>query len=219
MGVLRFPPVEEAVDGLLALGGNLETATLVEAYKRGIFPWPFSEDKPVAWFSPDPRGVLEWGRLHIPRSFKKFLKKHSFAIHYNRDFDRIIERCAQIPRKNQSETWITPEMQQAYRRLFKKQLAWCAGCYRGDVLEGGMYGVCIDGILSAESMFHLTSNAGKLCLVSVMERLKRAGIDWLDTQMTTPVVESFGGGSIPRREFLERIVRCPELSRKDIFDS
>ena len=219
MGVVQFPPVEDAVDGLLALGGNLETAILVEAYKKGIFPWPFSPEEPVAWFSPDPRGILDWNHLHISRSFKKFLKKNSFEVYYNRNFEQIIEQCAKISRKNQTETWITPQMLKAYSKLFKEQLAWCAGCYEDGILQGGMYGVCIDGILSAESMFHLKSNASKLCLMSVMENLHGVGIDWIDTQMITPVVESFGGREIPRSEFLQRLLECRSLSRIDIFGS
>ena len=219
MGGFQFPPVEEAVNGLLALGGNLEMVTLVAAYKKGIFPWPFSENEPVAWFSPDPRGVLDWNHLHLSRSFKKFIKKHSFEIRYNQNFDGIIEKCAKIYRKNQMETWLTRKMQKAYNQLFERQLAWCAGCYEGNVLQGGIYGVCMDGIVSAESMFHLKSNTSKLCLISVMEKLNHAGIDWLDTQMVTPVVASFGGRAIPRQEFIQRLSQCPSLSRKDIFDS
>ena len=219
MGNIHFPPVEDAVNGLLALGGNLDTMTLVQAYKRGIFPWPFSEESPIAWFSPERRGVLDWKYLHIPRSFKKFLKKNSFEIYYNREFDRIIELCAKVPRRNQTETWITPEMLNAYGRLFEKQLAWCVGCYQDGELQGGMYGVCIDGIISAESMFHQKSNASKLCLISAMEKMNSVGIDWLDTQMITPVVESFGGREILRRDFLHRLSECSPLLRKDIFGS
>ena len=219
MGKVYFPPVEEAVNGLLALGGNLETATLITAYKQGIFPWPFSEESPVAWFSPEFRGVLEWKNLHVSRSLKKFLKRNSFEIRYNRNFGEIIEQCAKIPRKNQTETWITREMLEAYLQLFEKELAWCVGCYEGNDLQGGMYGVCIDGIISAESMFHQKSNAGKLCLISVMEKLQGVGIDWLDTQMITPVVKSFGGREIPRQEFLQRLAECSPLLRGDIFGS
>ena len=211
MGGIQFPSVESAVDGLLGMGGNLETDTLVTAYKRGIFPWPFSPDVPIAWFSPDPRGVLDQSHFHLPRSFKKFLKKHSFEIHYNRHFGEIIEECAEIPRKNQTETWITPDMQEAYKELFDMGLAWCSSCYDKDGLQGGMYGVCIDGILSAESMFHKKSNASKFCLVSLMERLEQVGIDWLDTQMITPVVASFGGREIPRSEFLQRLQEHPNF--------
>ena len=217
MGGIQFPPVESAVEGLLGLGGNLQTDTLVAAYKKGIFPWPFSTDDPVAWFSPDPRGVLEQAYFHLPRSFKKFLKKQLFEIRYNQDFFEIIEECAKIPRKNQTETWITPDIQDSYKKLFEKELAWCSGCYDGDGLQGGIYGVCIDGIISAESMFYKKSNASKLCLVSLMERLEKVGIDWLDTQMTTPVVTSFGGREIPRSEFLQRLEQCRVLSRKEIF--
>ena len=127
MGTVQFPPVEDAIDGLLALGGNLDTDTLVEAYKRGIFPWPFSQEVPVAWFSPDPRGVLDWEHLHIPHSMKKFIRKHSFEVCANQDFDQIISRCANISRKNQSDTWITPDMQEAYNTLFQKTIGMVCG--------------------------------------------------------------------------------------------
>lgn len=217
MAIIKFPPVEEAVDGLLAIGGELGPSSLIEAYKRGIFPWPFTESDPIAWFSPDPRGVLDWKSLHLPRSLKRFLKKCDLTLKYNEDFDSIIVKCAEIPRKNQSSTWITSSMLEAYRELFKRGLAYCIGSYWEENLVGGIYGVCIEGIVSGESMFYERPNAGKVCLISLMEKLHLAGIDWLDTQMVTPVVQSLGGREISRREFLERLSSCRPLSREEIF--
>ncbi|MBY0515738.1 MAG: leucyl/phenylalanyl-tRNA--protein transferase [Bacteriovoracaceae bacterium] len=206
MRKIVFPPVEMATeDGLVAVGGDLKTDTLIEAYRQGIFPWPLSLDFPVAWFSPNPRGILDFKDLHVPKSLQKFLKKSPFEIKMNKSFQEIIRLCAVVPRKDQPSTWITPEIIQGYSELFELGHAWCVGAWLGQRLVGGLYGVKLGEFRSGESMFTLEDNAGKACLLHAIEIFKSEGVQFLDTQMVTNVVESVGGKYIPRQEFLARL--------------
>lgn len=215
MVVVRFPPVELAdSDGLLALGGDLEVPTLIEAYSQGIFPWPISKDYPLAWFSPNPRGVLRYENLNIPRSLEKFRKKNKYSFKFNTQFKEVIDKCAELKnRKGQISTWITDDIKKAYTDLFEAGLAYSIEAYdEQSDLVGGLYGVSINGFVSGESMFYEATNASKLCLVYLMEHLHQHGIDWMDTQTLTPVVESLGGEMISRKEFLEMLKISKESS-------
>lgn len=206
MRKIVFPPVSEAtVDGLVAVGGDLEIDTLITAYRSGIFPWPVSVDLPLAWFSPDPRGVIMIDEMHVSKSFAKFLKKNPFQVTFNQAFDDVITQCARMARKNQPTTWITPDIINGYEKLFKQELAYSVDVWNGKELIGGLYGVCMGDFVSGESMFTKEDNASKYALYSLLLRLKDKGITWLDTQMVTPVVEGFGGRYIEREEFLEKI--------------
>lgn len=218
MAVLKFPPVETADEnGLLALGGDLEVPTLVLAYRSGIFPWPISDEFPLAWFSPDPRGVLDFDDLNLNKRFLRYLKSNDLSFTANKDFRGVIENCSSVPRTSQSGTWITNEVIDSYSALFNKGFAYSLEAWQEEKLVGGIYGVCINGIITGESMFHRVPNASKFCLVALMALLKRTGINWLDTQMVTPVIKSLGGKEIPRSEFLARIRRAPVRSRGEIF--
>jgi leucyl/phenylalanyl-tRNA--protein transferase len=205
-----FPPVETATeDGLVAIGGDLEVDTLITAYHQGIFPWPISLDYPLAWFSPDPRGIIELGEVHLSKSFTKFLKKNPYQVTFNQAFDKVIDQCARTYRKNQPSTWITPDIIEGYEKLFKQELAYSVEIWQDSELIAGLYGVCMGDFVSGESMFTKEDNASKYALYSLILRLKDKGIHWLDTQMVTPVVEGFGGKYISRPEFLQM------LSKKD----
>lgn len=205
MAIVEFPPVHEAdEDGLLALGGDLELESLLLAYSQGIFPWPISKKYPLAWFSPDPRGVLFYDKLHISKSLKKFLKKSPYSVRFNENFERVIKMCAEVKRKNQPGTWITKEIIDSYINLYNNGFAYCVEVYdENNELVGGLYGVCINSFYSGESMFHLKDNASKIAILALMQKLKEYDVDWLDTQMVTDVVENMGGINIPREEFLE----------------
>ncbi len=201
-----FPPVHLATeDGLVAVGGDLRVETILEAYRNGIFPWPLSPDFPLAWFSPDPRGVLLFDELHVPRSLQKALRQNAFDVRHDESFTEIVRLCAMVPRKGQESTWITPEIIAGYSALFEAGHAWCAGAWQGGRLVGGIYGVRLGGFRSGESMFTLESNAGKAALLAAVERLRAEGVPWLDTQMVTSVVASLGGREIPREEFLSKL--------------
>ena len=212
MAILKFPSVELADEhGLLAQGGDLEVSSLVLAYSEGIFPWPYSDYHPITWYSPDPRGILDYSDLHLSTSFKKFIKKTDLVVKFNEDFEEVILGCAaSTNRKGQdpnsmSSTWITRKMIEAYIALYYAGHAHCVSVYQGDQLVGGLYGVKIKKFYSGESMFYKETGASKLALFSLMESLKEKGISWIDTQMVTPVVQSLGGKEIKRSEFLERL--------------
>jgi leucyl/phenylalanyl-tRNA--protein transferase len=197
-----FPPIDEATeDGLVAVGGDLEVDTLVTAYRQGIFPWPVSVELPLAWFSPDPRGVIFLDEIHVAKSFEKFLKKNPFRVTFNQRMKEVIKECARVPRKNQPGTWITPDIIIGYEKLFQAELAYSVEVWEEEKLVGGLYGVSMGEFVSGESMFMKEDNASKLALYSLLMLLKAKGIRFLDTQMVTPVVEQFGGKYIERDEF------------------
>lgn len=200
---IEFPPIENATeDGLVAVGGDLEIDTLETAYSEGIFPWPISPEFPLAWFSPNPRGILRFDELHVPRSLQKFMKKSPFEIRFNSNFLEIIKKCASVTRMGQPNTWITPDIIAGYHNLFLNQKAWCVGAWRNGSLVGGLYGVKFGCFRSGESMFTLENNAGKECLIKAIDLFKTEQVSWIDTQMVTPVVKSLGGREIPRSEFI-----------------
>lgn len=219
MRKIVFPPVESATeDGLVAIGGDLEVDTLVEAYRQGIFPWPISVEFPLAWFSPNPRGILEFSELHIPKSFAKFLKKNPYQVTFNQAFDEVIKECARIYRKGQPNTWITPDIIHGYERLFKKELAYSVEVWDKDQLVAGIYGVTMGNFISGESMFTKEDNASKYGLYALIKHLESKGLKWMDTQMVTPVVETFGGKYIGRIDFLELLDKTDwNKKRRDIF--
>jgi leucyl/phenylalanyl-tRNA--protein transferase len=216
-----FPPIEEATeDGLVAIGGDLEIDTLKAAYQQGIFPWPISVELPLAWFSPDPRGVLDFQDLHLARSFEKFLKKDIFRVTFNQAFPEVIRACAVIPRKGQPDTWITPQIIKGYEKLFEFGEAYSVDVWKEDQLVGGLYGVVMGEFISGESMFMKEDNASKLALYSLIQVLLKNGIKRLDTQMVTPVVEQFGGKYIPRKQFIESLKDVNwNRSREEIFST
>ena len=215
---IRFPdPRVTSRDGLLAVGGDLEPATLVEAYRRGIFPWPLDEaegvrsfgeqvafEERLLWFSPLKRSVLVFDELHIPRSLERARKKSGFRWTEDQDFAAVIRACAAAPRPGQQGTWITPEMLEAYIRLHALGYAhsievWNAA---GD-LVGGIYGVEVEGAFAGESMFHRESNASKVALLTLAECLQARGISWMDIQMMTPHLKALGAREIRRDLYLE----------------
>ena len=204
MAIISFPPLEIAnEDGLLAFGGDLEVSSLLMAYKKGIFPWPISEEYPLAWFSPDPRGILKYEDLKISSSLKKILKQKRFEVKFNNDFPSVILGCRETHSKNNRTTWITEEIIQGYINLFFANHAFSVETYLNGKLVGGIYGVHIGGYFSGESMFHTESNASKVALVSLMEHLQKFKIGWIDTQTVSPFIKTMGGINIPRITYLK----------------
>ncbi|NMC62108.1 MAG: leucyl/phenylalanyl-tRNA--protein transferase [SAR324 cluster bacterium] len=203
MAISKFPSVDLADEsGLLAVGGDLEVESLLLAYRNGIFPWPFSDEFP-AWFSPPKRAVLFFKDFHIPKSLKKKLRKGNYTIYVNRDTPSVIRACANAKnRKGQRGTWITKDMIEAYIRLHMAGYCHSVECYQETRLIGGYYGVCINQFCGGESMFHIETDASKLCLFHLVEILKAKGVTWLDVQMLTPLLEHFGAREIPRTDFL-----------------
>lgn len=202
---MRFPdPHSAGEEGLLCIGGDLSVDTLLAAYNIGVFPWP-QEGYPLLWFSPSQRGIIDFESLHLSRSFMRELKRSELRFSFNQVFQEVIRNCAATPRSHETGTWILPEVIPAYIRFHEAGYAHSIEAWRGDELVGGLYGVYVGGVFSGESMFYREPNASKLCLYKMIEHLRGKGLKWMDTQMVTPVVESFGGNYIERDDFLKRV--------------
>jgi leucyl/phenylalanyl-tRNA---protein transferase len=188
--------------GLVAVGGDLSIDRLLLAYRSGLFPW--TED-PITWWSPDPRGIIELDRLHVPRSLDRVLRAGRFETTFDTAFERVIRACA-APMPRREDTWITPGFVAAYTALHRAGHAHSVECWDGDhELVGGIYGVAIGGFFAGESMFHRQPDASKVALVRLVERLRAGGFRLLDVQMLTSVVRAMGGSAIPREEYLNRL--------------
>jgi leucyl/phenylalanyl-tRNA--protein transferase len=205
---LIFPPVHLASGiGLLAVGGDLSTRRLLEAYRQGIFPW-YSEVEPILWWAPDPRFVLFPEELKVTRSMRQFLKKDMIRITYDRNFPAIIAACQKPRPQQEAATWITPAMQAAYLRLHKLGFAHSVEVWQEDVLVGGLYGVSIGRCFFGESMFSGVSNASKAALIDLVRRLRVLDFSLIDCQVYTAHLGSLGGRHVPRSEFMGLLNRA-----------
>jgi leucyl/phenylalanyl-tRNA--protein transferase len=211
-----FPEVMTATDdGVLCFGGEFERDLLLDAYIHGIFPWPH-EGYPLLWFFPKERGVLDFKELHVPQSLQKLIRKNIYSFKMNTKFEDVINYCSKVPRKGQKGTWITDEMMRAYKDLYDHGHILCIECYKSDSkgeekIVGGLYGVLVAGVFSGESMFGLESNVSKLCVIETIKRLQGIGLEWMDIQMVTPVLESLGGKYISREEYKKRLDNIHEI--------
>lgn len=209
MAILAFPPIESADEnGLLALGGDLEVESLLMAYNLGIFPWPINERYPLAWFSPDPRGILDFNNLHLSRSLKKSIKKKDWVVTFNQDFKQIIQQCSDTTNRSKKEaqgTWITKEIIDAYIKFHQAGYAYSVEVRIDNNIVGGLYGVQLGNAFSGESMFHTETDASKIAIITLMHLLNKHGVHWLDTQMVTSVIGDLGGIEISRDDFINNL--------------
>jgi leucyl/phenylalanyl-tRNA---protein transferase len=198
-----FPPAGDAgEDGLLALGADLEPATLVTAYRSGIFPMPIEGVAEIAWFSPDPRGIVPLDAFAPGRSLRRAARR--FTVTVDHAFADVVAGCAD-PRRPGG--WITPAIRVAYGRLHELGWAHSVEVWDGEgVLAGGLYGVEIGGLFAAESKFHAQTDASKVALAGLVERLRAAGGErLLDVQWTTPHLRTLGAVDVARAEYLARL--------------
>jgi leucyl/phenylalanyl-tRNA--protein transferase len=204
-----FPPLAEALrdpDGLLCAGGDLSPERLLEAYRRGIFPW-YSEGQPILWWSPDPRAVLFPGELRVTRSLAKTLRNRGFETRVDHAFAEVVERCAD-PGLRPEGTWISPDMMSAYRRLHELGVAHSVEAWLDGRLAGGLYGVALGRVFFGESMFSVERDASKVALKRLVDEAVARGIELIDCQFATPHLESLGARSIPRDEFAALLSRA-----------
>lgn len=202
-----FPPTEMAdTDGLLLVGGQLSPDWLLAAYRRGIFPWPvlYGKREILAWFSPDPRAVIELDQLHVPNRLARRMRGGQFQFTFDRDFRQVIRACAE-PRRRESQTWITSSMIRAYERLHELGYAHSVEVWQMGELVGGLYGVALGGFFAGESMFHRERDASKAAVVRLVEHLRERGFHLFDIQQQTPHMAAMGAVELPRREFLRRV--------------
>jgi leucyl/phenylalanyl-tRNA--protein transferase len=197
-----FPPVERALknpNGLLAAGGELSLERLLEAYRRGVFPW-YSGAEPVLWWSPDPRMVLYCKELKVPRSLAKSTRNKGYEVRVDTAFAAVLEGCADRP-----QTWLGPDMRKAYLRLHRAGYAHSFETWRAQELVGGLYGVALGRMFYGESMFSRASDASKVALVRLVGELCEREFPLIDCQMHTPLLASLGARAIPRRTFLREL--------------
>lgn len=198
-------PAEADIDGVVGIGADLAPGTLVDAYSRGMFPWPHS-GVPLPWFSPDPRGVVFFERLHVSRSLRRRLRACGWTTTVDRAFADVVAACGE--ERGDAGTWITAEMARAYGRLNDLGHAHSLEVWDGTRLVGGVYGVQVGGVFTGESMFHRVADASKAALVDLVHRFRTAGGTILDVQLTTTHLRSLGAVDAPRPDFLEILERC-----------
>jgi leucyl/phenylalanyl-tRNA--protein transferase len=208
-----FPPVSRALkqpNGLLCAGGDLSPRRLLDAYSRGIFPW-FSEGDPILWWSPDPRMVLIPAELKVSRSLRKTLQRGLYETRYDSAFREVIEACA-APRDGQSGTWILPEMVEAYTALHQLGHAHSVESWLDGELVGGLYGLSLGRVFFGESMFSRATDASKVALVRLVERLRSGGCELIDCQQATAHLASLGARQVPRKAFTQWVQESIQCS-------
>lgn len=188
--------------GLVAVGGDLRPATLLKAYRNGIFPW-FNAGDPILWWSPDPRAIFELDRFYLSRRLARTIRSGKFRLTLNQAFEAVMHGCA-----DRDETWITPEMIRAYLTLHRLGHAHSIEVWLGDELAGGIYGIAIGGFFAGESMFHRERDASKVALAYLFEYLRLRGFELFDTQVLTEHTARMGAVEIGRKDYLGRLKRA-----------
>ena len=200
-----FPhPSNADKHGIVAYGGDLNPLRILEAYKSGIFPW-FESDQNLMWWSPDPRMILYTDKFKVSKSFKAFLKKSNYKVTFNKDFELVINSCANIKRINQKGTWITEGLIKSFIDLHEIGKAISVEVWEDDNIVGGLYGLDLDDVFCGESMFSKSSNASKIALYYLTKELRKNNYRFIDCQVPSEHLKSLGGEIISRSNFLDLI--------------
>lgn len=222
LNTLDFPDVNNAWEepnGILAAGGDLSVARLINAYCQGIFPW-YNEGEPILWWSPDPRCVLIPSELRVSKSLKKTIKKQKYTITFDRCFSDVISACA-LPREEISDdetgTWISDEMQQAYIKLHNAGYAHSVECWLDDELVGGLYGLAIGKVYFGESMFSKANDASKVAFVALCEKLNDNDFQLIDGQVDSPHLRTLGFQLIKREDFVSKLAQLTKDKEKTML--
>ncbi|AZG98124.1 TPA: leucyl/phenylalanyl-tRNA--protein transferase [Proteus mirabilis] len=192
--------------GLLAIGGDISSARLKEAYQTGIFPWYTPHETPL-WWSPDPRAVLPAGTLHIGRTLRKFLRQAPYTITLNQAFSDVIEACS----VRDEGTWIGPDIKTGYRALHQQGAAHSVEVWEGNELVGGLYGVNVGAVFCGESMFSRRNNASKCAFVAFYNHFLRYGGQLFDCQVLNSHTAALGAIEIARDHYLEALSRWKKV--------
>ena len=201
----EFPPATAADhDGIVGVGADLAPGTILHAYRHGLFPMPVGRGGRLGWWSPEPRGVLPLDGVRVSRSLRRSLRR--FEVRVDTAFDEVVRACADPSRPG---GWIDAEIIAAYRRLHDLRWVHSVEAWTPEgTLAGGLYGVAIGGFFAGESMFHTRTDASKVALVGLVERLVGAGVRLFDVQWLTPHLASLGAVAIPRRTYLDRLAQA-----------
>jgi len=207
----EFPSTDLALtdpDGLLAMGGDLNLEWLTKAYSKGIFPWFNSDEHEILWWCPSERAVIYPGKMRISKSLKKVIGGNRFFVSFDNAFDQVIDNCSM--RNNESEeTWITSRMKRAYKEMYSAGLAHSVEVRLDDVLVGGLYGVSLGKMFFGESMFSRVSDASKVALYYLQQKLFEWHFSLIDCQIMNPHLESLGAINISRTQFIEMVNQNP----------
>jgi leucyl/phenylalanyl-tRNA--protein transferase len=180
---------------------SLDPALVVAAYRRGLFPMGM-DDGEVGWFSPDPRGILPLDTFHVPSRLARVIRHGRFEIRCDTRFEDVMRACMARP---DDGTWITDDILECYTALHRLGIAHSVEAWQDGELAGGLYGVHLGRAFFGESMFHRVTDASKVALAALVDRLRRHGFTLLDTQWTTPHLEQFGAVEIPRADYLTQL--------------
>lgn len=211
--IWSFPDLVDAPDdGPIAMGADLEPGTLVEAYRRGMFPMPMGR-RNLAWFSPDPRGVLFPSDVHVSKSLRRSMRH--FEVRIDTAFDEVVEGCAD---KRRPHGWIDKSIKAAYGRLHEMGWAHSVEVFADDELAGGLYGIAIGGLFAAESKFHRVTDASKAAVVALCRIMSSTEGSLIDVQWATPHLESLGVVEIPRSRYLGMLDSLTRLPTPEEFD-
>jgi leucyl/phenylalanyl-tRNA---protein transferase len=201
-----FPAVEQALaqpNGLLCAGADLSRERLLDAYRRGIYPW-YSGSGPILWWCPDPRMVLYCDELKVPRSLGKSVRNRGYELRIDTAFRRVLAGCAG-PRRDEGGTWLGADMRRAYAALHRAGYAHSVETWKDGELLGGLYGVALGRMFYGESMFSRATDASKVALVRLVGELRARGFPLIDCQMRTPLLASLGAREVPRNVFLRQL--------------
>jgi leucyl/phenylalanyl-tRNA---protein transferase len=200
-----LPSAESADETeIVGVGADLEPGTLLAAYRGGLFPMRVGRGGPVAWWSPDPRGILPLDGFHESRSLQR--SRRRFSISIDTAFEDVMRACAEPHR---AHGWIDDDFVDAYATLYRLGWTHSVEAWTPDgELAGGVYGVAIGGLLAAESMFHRVTDAGKVALAALVDLLRAGGATLLDVQWTTPHLASLGAVDVPRTKYLELLAEA-----------
>jgi len=203
---LPDPAVAEPGQDLLAVGADLSPSTILEAYRRGLFPMHV-ETEELGWWSPDPRGIVPLANLRVTRSLRRSM--HHFEFSVDQAFAEVMRGCSE---GRKDGDWINEEFHQAYGQLHRMGWAHSVEVWQGGTLVGGLYGIEIGGLFAGESMFHRVRDASKAALVILVETLRSGGGDpesrLLDVQWCTDHLATLGAVEVPRRDYLAALDRA-----------
>lgn len=212
-----FPNVADALtdpDGLLAAGGDLDSARILFAYRKGIFPW-YDDGQPILWWSPDPRCILRPADLHLSRRLRQQIRNSGAELRFNQAFPDVIRACAG-ERKSQQGTWITGDMMAAFEQLHGDGWAHSIEVWEDKQLVGGIYGLCIGRVFFGESMFSARPNTSKMALLGLTLHMQAEGLELLDCQVVSQHLMTLGATTIDRAEFTKILDRaCDPASRHE----
>ena len=180
--------------------GQLTPEMIVRAYSMGIFPMGDDRSKEIRWYSPNPRCIFDLDNFHIPKRIARTYRQGIFELKVNHAWSEVLQHCA-----DRSTTWITNDIYDVYTQLHQLGFAHTVEAYKGGRLAGGLYGVSIGGAFMGESMFHTETDASKVCLIYLVERMRERGFVLLDSQFMTPHLATFGAQNITREEYLARL--------------